>query len=53
VAAGRDSWNHNLNAWLINVAALLAVLVATVCLAYAVLLAQLRVVQPNSAKARR
>jgi len=53
VAAGRDSWNHNLNGWLINMAALLAVLVATVGLAYALLLAQLRVVQPNSARVRK
>jgi ABC-type transport system involved in multi-copper enzyme maturation permease subunit len=37
VSAGRDSWNHNLSAWLTNVGALLTVLAATVALAYVAL----------------
>jgi ABC-type multidrug transport system ATPase subunit len=40
VSAGRDSWNHNKGAWLVNMGALLAALVATVLLAYGALVAQ-------------
>jgi len=42
VSDGRDSWNHKASAWLLNIGALLAVLAATISLAYAVLVAQHR-----------
>jgi ABC-type multidrug transport system ATPase subunit/pSer/pThr/pTyr-binding forkhead associated (FHA) protein len=48
VEAGPDKWGHDLGAWLINIAALLAVLVSSLALAYAVLFAQYRIRPRNS-----
>jgi energy-coupling factor transporter ATP-binding protein EcfA2 len=47
VAAGRDTWNHDRGAWLINIGALLAVLIGTLSLAYAALVAQHRIGPAN------
>ncbi|MGA3058097.1 MAG: FHA domain-containing protein [Candidatus Limnocylindrales bacterium] len=53
VSAGRDSWSHDRGTWLANIAALLAVLIGTLSLAYAALVAQHRIGPANPSHLRR
>jgi ABC-type multidrug transport system ATPase subunit/pSer/pThr/pTyr-binding forkhead associated (FHA) protein len=48
VAAGPDKWSHDQRTWLVNIAALLAVLAGTIAAAGAVLVAQHRIGPRNS-----
>jgi hypothetical protein len=47
IAAGRDSWDHTTSAWLSNMAALFAVLIATVCGAYFFVVRRHRIGRPG------